>query len=884
MPLVQTAFTAGEISPAMYGRTDFQKYQTAAKKLLNFICLPQGGVQNRPGLLFINEVKDSAKLHRLIPFQFSVEQAYALEFGDTTMRIYKDGGIVLDLAIPVEVVTPYASADLAAISYTQNVDVLYLFHPDYYPRRLSRTSHTAWTLELAPFTDGPYKTQTLAELAITITPAARSGNNIAITASSNLFVAAHVGTPIRLGHLNPNDTEETIWGYGVFDQVTDGQNARLDIVNPFGFEYLSNPSFEVGLGFWGDYSTGISVLTYDAVNKAAVLTLEASGDAEIRQEIGVTPNETCILTIEIQQDDTDTLGNDPLDTVNASTTVTVNHTAHGLVTGNQIALAGVPGAVNGIPAVELNTTHAITKVDDDSYTITVTTPATSTASGGGAAVTAQRPLGAVRIAVGTTNGGNEVFGWQSETTVGVKSYTITPTVSTVYISVDNTGGSSGNRALIAEVTYARQQLGTSDWRLAAWTSDNGYPSVATFSEQRLVVGDTYEQPLNLWMTKPASEDFGFSTPSADDDGINAPLSSQQQNGLGWLRMLGDLVIGGKGAEYRITSSNSGAITPTNLIVKERGYFGSTDLPAIVVGNELIFVGRVGGEVRTLHYDEVSGNQGIDISRLARHLLDGFSISAWTVARTPCLNIWAVRSDGKILTITYLKEEEVIAWTQHETDGTVESVCSIPGDTNDEVYFIVNRTIGGVTKRYVEKLMPRITDEDTFDFFFVDSGLTYSGTPETIFSGLDHLEGKEVVILADGAVIEGKVVTGGSVTIGRASTLVHIGLPYNSDLETLNLEYVGDRGSSQGKHKQIGSVNLNFEKARGCFVGKDENSLDEIKFSDPAYGQAPTPLFTGIKEIRPNFGAKKEQTVFIRQSYPLPITILNLIIDLQVNDR
>lgn len=883
---VQANFTAGELSPALHARTDFAKYQTGAKKMFNFYCLPHGGVQNRPGTYFVAEVKDSSKRHRLIPFQFSTQQAYVLEFGELTIRIIKDDGLVLDTGVPVEVVTPYSESDLPDLYFAQSADVMYICHSDYYPRKLSRTSHTNWTLELAPLIDGPYKAQTLSDLDITLTPAARTGNNVAITASAAFFTAAMVGTPIRLGYINPNDSQETVWGYGIIDQVTDSTNARLDIQETFGFEYLGNSTFEVGLGFWEDLSGGNSLLTYDSVEKAAVLTQENTGYGDIRQEIGVTSNETVILTIVLAQEASGTLGANPLATVNGSTTVTVTHIAHGLNSSNQIVLAGVPGAVNGIPAVELNTTHTITYVDDDSYTITTTTSATSTGTGGGSAVTHQRAFGSVRIGVGTTTGGNDILAWQTETAPGTYSYTLTPAVSTVFVTIDGNGSADGNRSLINSVNFSRQQLGTADWRQSAWSSDNGYPKTVAFFEQRLTFAGTKTEPQTFWMTQPASESFAFSTPNADGDGLNYTMASQQVNGLAWLATLGELVAGTTGAEWRISSgSQANAISPTAISVKALSYFGSASIPPVVLGNSIIFAQRGGLQVRDLRYSlELGGYQGDDISILAEHLLDGYQIEEWTLARNPYSIIWSVRDDGLLLGLTYLKDQEVIGWHQHSTDGSFESVCAIPGTTIDDVYFIVNRTIGGATKRYIEKLMPRITDETTYDYYFVDCGLTYSGTAVSTFSGLGHLEGKTVVILADGAVIGGKVVTSGEVTISRASTLVHIGLPYNSDLELLPLEFNNDRGTSHGKNKTVSSINLYLRNSRGCWVGKDENNLDEITFSDEADAGLPPPLFTGIKEITPEFDNTKQQTIFIRQTYPLPLNILAVIPDVQTSPR
>lgn len=872
---VQAAFTSGELSPALYARVDFAKYQTGAKTLLNFIALPHGGAQNRAGTYFIAEVKDSSKRHRLIPFQFSTQQAYCLEFGNLTMRVVKDAGQVLEgdktisgatQANPVvvtatghsysngdwivisavvgmtelngktfvvtnkaantfelydvdgnpidgtgytaytsggvankivEIVTPYSESDLPLLRFAQSADIMYILHPDYYPQKLSRTSHVDWTLEDAPFTDGPYKSQSIDDLDITLTPAARSGNNIAITASAAFFVAAHVGTPIRLGYLNPNNTEETVWGYGIIDQVTDSTNARVDITNPFGFEYIQNHEFEAGIGFWEDHSTSPSTLTYDAPGSMAVLTQGASGYADIRQAIEVTANETCKLTVDL----------------------------------NQVQ-------------------------------------------------------GQVRIAIGTTSGGTDILGWQTEAAAGVKTYTVTPPQGTMFLTITGSGSASGNVSKIAEVSFVRQDLSTNDWRQAAWSSVNGYPQTVTFFEQRVCFGGNAAEPQTFWMTKPASEDFGFSSPAADDDGLVYTMSARQVNAIQWLEPFGDLVAGTSGKEWGISSGDSSkALAPTQINVKAQSHYGSANLPSMVVGDSILFVVWGGLQIRDLQNPfDVSGYQGKDISILSEHLFWGYQIDEWVHARNPYSTIWCIRNDGILLGFTYLREHEVEAWHRHETDGEYESVCAIPGDTTDEVYFVVKRIINGTTRRYIEKVMPRITDEDTYNYFFVDCGLTYSGAEATIISGLEHLEGKDVIVLANGAVIADKTVSNGQITLNRAATLVHIGLSYTSDLETLNLEHYGERGSSQGKNKTVTSVNLHLRKTRGVWVGKDADHLDEVKFYDEAEGEDPPALFKGVKELKPKFGVGKEQTVLIRQTYPLPLTVLAVIPNLKVSTR
>ena len=152
--ILQSNFTAGEISPRLKGRVDFDKYFNTAETLKNVIVQTHGGVFRRTGTRFVAEVKNSAKKVRLIRFEFSLTQAYILEFGDQYMRVFKDQGQVTSGGSPYEISTPYLEADLFEIQFVQSADVLYLAHPSYKPRKISRTGHTAWTLSnFAPTAD-----------------------------------------------------------------------------------------------------------------------------------------------------------------------------------------------------------------------------------------------------------------------------------------------------------------------------------------------------------------------------------------------------------------------------------------------------------------------------------------------------------------------------------------------------------------------------------------------------------------------------------------------------------------------------------------------------------------------------------------------------------
>lgn len=197
----QYNFTAGEFSPKLYGRADIAKYSNGARIVENLITTVEGGVERRPGTYFINEVANSNFKTRLIPFEFSTEQAYILEFGNEYIRFYKNYERIEVSGIPYELTnSPYQTADLFDIKYIQDSDVMYLTHPDYYPRKLSRTgtvsgSDYVWTLELVDFIDGPYLDEN--DTDTTITPSEKTGS-ITLAASADLFDPYHVGSFWRI--------------------------------------------------------------------------------------------------------------------------------------------------------------------------------------------------------------------------------------------------------------------------------------------------------------------------------------------------------------------------------------------------------------------------------------------------------------------------------------------------------------------------------------------------------------------------------------------------------------------------------------------------------------------------------------------------------------
>lgn len=244
---LQSNFNGGEFSPLLYGRVDTDRYKTGLATCKNYKPTIQGGLIRRAGSYYVAEVKTSAKVTRLVSFEFSTTQAYIIEFGDQYFRFYRNHGQIQSGGSPYEVASPYLEADLFDLRFTQSADVLYITHPDYAPRKLSRTGHTAWTLTTITFDDGPYlKTN---PTSTTLTPSAATGAGITITASSTTginndtgFQSTDVGRMIRM-------KEGSTWGWVRIVGYTSTTVVTADVEST-----LTNTNAKTSwrLGVWSD--------------------------------------------------------------------------------------------------------------------------------------------------------------------------------------------------------------------------------------------------------------------------------------------------------------------------------------------------------------------------------------------------------------------------------------------------------------------------------------------------------------------------------------------------------------------------------------------------------------------------------------------------------
>lgn len=410
-----------------------------------------------------------------------------------------------------------------------------------------------------------------------------------------------------------------------------------------------------------------------------------------------------------------------------------------------------------------------------------------------------------------------------------------------------------------------------------------FPRAVGIFQQRMVYGGSTTEPQTVWTSQTgALNNFGISRPLKDNDAITAMIDSRQINEIRHFVPMDNLIIFTSSSEWIMThGQNSAALTPTSVNYKLQGTTGCNHVPPLTIRNNILFIEKSGKVVNdfayTLKEDRYVPN---DLSVLAEHLFTT-AIKEWAYQQDPYNLIWCVKEDGGLLSLTYMREQELWAWTRHDTAGTFESVCSVPGQEHDDVYFIVNRTMNGQIVRCVEMLADRLpVSKDVKEAFFVDCGLTYRGTPTRTITGLEHLEGMAVSVLADGSVVTGKTVTDGEITLAEAAAVVHVGLGYTCEIETLTPEAPGGE-TIQGRKKRIVAVTVRMEDTRGYSMGPDADHLTEEKFrSNEVYG-APTELFTGDKRLYINPNWSTGASIFIRQTSPLPVSVLALIPEVEV---
>lgn len=522
---------------------------------------------------------------------------------------------------------------------------------------------------------------------------------------------------------------------------------------------------------------------------------------------------------------------------------------------------------------------------------TISTPAapTVTSSGGGATTysykvtaiaseTLEESLGSAAgsvtgVALSTAGAYNTIT---PAAVSGAVRYNVYRLFNGLYGYVGQTDGSAFKDENIApDVSQTPPEANT------PFTGASNYPGAVGYHEQRRCFGGTDNKPQNFWATRSATENnLSYSIPTRDDDAIAFRIAAREVNRIRHIVSLDQLILLTSGGEWKIAPQNSDVLTPTSAAPKPISTEGASNVQPAVTSSAIIFVQESGSRLREMKYKwEANGYDVRDISIMAPDLFDGYTIVDLAYAKTPNKMVWCVRSDGTLLGLTYLPEHDVLGWHEHTTDGLFESVACVKEGSEHFLYAVVKRTINNRTVRYVERLHTR-RFTDAADAFFVDSGLTYDSSATTTITGLWHLEGEEVAVLADGAEHPRVTVTNGAITLEGEASTVQIGLPITADVQTLPLAFEA-QAFGQGIEKNVNEAALRVKDSSGYKIGPNFDELVErTQRSDEPYGTAPA-LYTGVEHITimPEWGGDAQ--ICIRQEAPLPVTILSMTLEVAI---
>lgn len=452
----------------------------------------------------------------------------------------------------------------------------------------------------------------------------------------------------------------------------------------------------------------------------------------------------------------------------------------------------------------------------------------------------------------------------------------------------------------AAAVFGGSTLATTVWKLGLWSATTGWPACVTFYQERLCWGGCTANPESVQLSvtgnylshQPTAYDTAGTV--VDSHAMNITLSSNDVQNVRW--MSGDangLLIGTVAGEWALSpSSLGGALTPTNLNAVQMTAYGNAKIRAVRVGYTTLMVQRSLRKVRELTFVYYENRyHAPDMTTLSQHITLG-GITDMAYQQEPHAIVWFVRADGVLVGMTYERDQNVVGWHRHIFGGNgavVESIATIPAPdgTRDELWMIVRRIIGGVTKRYVE-YMTKVWEhgDDQQTCVYGDASLQYSGAPIYTVTGLNHLIGETVGVLADGALLPDCVVDGsGHITISRAASKITAGLKYNSDGETLRNDAGSANGTAQGKTQRTHRVTFRFLDTLGFFCGPSFDELDPRIFrttADPA-GQM-VPLYTGDDSDTWDSDYTTENVMCWRFNTMLPGTVIALMPQLSTFDR
>lgn len=932
-PVIQHAFHSGEWAPSLYARVDLAKYHAAASLMRNFFVDYRGGASTRYGTKYILQGYKSATPIRVIPFQASFTVSYTLEFGQNYIRFYNNGSAVLENAKTItaisqanpasitsaghgynagdwvflssiggmtelnglffEVLTattntftignildgsnvnstgypayttggtaqrvytlnsPYAASDLALLKFAQNINTLTLTHPSYPPYVLTLVSATNWTLNAIVFgtTIGTPTSPSCSTSSGGVYNFSYDVTAVDVNGQESIPSAVASST-VTTGTQTITFSWTAVSGAVSYNVYRAGPSISTTMPSGAAFGFLTN---QTGVSLVDSFNGGVPIgfpANYDETFPIAQNPFQGAGVQSVTVTNGGSYTTTPTVTFSAAPSGGVTATGLPvLDALTA--VVPGGGGGNNYVNGDLIYLpdsvilkVASTGGIGVIASVTIVSPGSTTSIPANPVT-----QLSTSGSGSGAEFNLTWQV----INIGLINSGS--------------GYTSAPTITF----------SAGTAAVTANLA----------------TASAGNPSTCTYFDQRLYLMGPPGSPQQGNASQPLSF-FNFNTtdPAQADNAISFTLDSTILNSIKWgIPMSQGLIILSDRQAWLLTGG-SGAGTPPSAInaaANSQAYNGAADVPPIVATQDIIYVQAKGSIVRDLtfnYYTQIY--TGTDISVLSSHLFFSYTVKEWAWAEEPWKVVWAVRNDGELLSLTFLKEQEIIGWAHHDTQGTFESVCTVVEAISqgnvDAIYVVVQRTINGNTVQYIERMADRypVNYNDT-SIWCVDAGLQYNSTPATTFTGLNHLIGATVVGLADGVPFTTTVSAAGSITLGTAASVVTVGLSFTPQLGTLPL----DTGEPTIQSKQKKPVNLDVrcKDALGLWCGRSLTTTVQMK--DLVLGnvgsmsnQQVTNLVTSDARTIMDPQIDPFGIYYIVQPNPYPATVLGVIPTIVVGD-
>ena len=867
MPTVRTldrSFSSGEITPEMFGRMDLAKFQSGLATCRNFIAQPHGPARNRTGTQFVKEVSNSAVPTRLIGFNYTNTQTFAIEIGAGYFRWHTQGATLLYTPTPWNPQAIYNIGDLVTYGgstyYCTTTGTQYAV-----PSTLAGWRALTWS-GASSYVPGDIVTYSGAYYYCVQATSVSATWNIAY-AQNNGSGLVQIAIP---------------WSVSPFPSTIHVGDA-ITVAGVLGTTE-ANGTWTVAAVSTNSPPPGHPATTYVDLAGSTYTHAYVSGGTVSE---GSTPGTANSIWYPMPADGTYQIPNP--------------YAAADLFSIHYVQSADVLTLVHpNYPPVELRrygATNWVLSTINFQPTITAPTSVTATPTGsGGTPVTLQYVVSSVSstsnleqslpsTSIGScsldlTVAGNYVtITWTAVT--GAQRYNIYKYSNGLYGYIGQAAGTSfQDKNITADISQTPPSLDTTFSGGAGY-----YPQAVGYFEQRRGFAGWTASPQSLLTSRSGTEsNICYHIPSVADDRLALRIAAREASAIRHIVPLQDVILLTATNEFRMYASDGNAIQANNVTVKPQAYVGANNVQPCVVANTVLYAASRGGHVREMAYNwQAQSYLTGDISLMAAHLFDYHQIVDMAFAKAPTPILWAVNEAGTLLGLTYVPEQQISAWHHHDTtNGLFESCCTVTENNEDMLYVIVNRTINGVTRRYVERLASRNFATQA-DSFYVDCGATYNGAPTMTVTGLTWLAGQTVNVLGDGAVMPQCVVSNdgtGTITLQTAASKIQVGLPITADLLTLPFVYAAtDYG--QGRPKNINKAYLRVYNSSGVFAGPDFNNLVQYaqRTVEP-YGAPPALVSNEIEIVLDNSWGNSGQLA-VRQSDPLPLIVVSLALDVAV---